>query len=240
MYNSSNSSLWYLRIAWELKEKGKLEDAKKTLQKLIEKDEKLVSIPDTFTAILFEMLIQAYEIDKEIFNFLFKKLVISNHWEESCIFFAKKRYNDISIQIPQDIKSDSYKPEPLAAIAGALVKFDKDTVRRYIDKAIEIVSKMQDDYDKSRSLSTIAKTQSKIRSFLDSVETINKILVGRDRHLPEIIEEMIRAGDNKYFKKIIIDCAYDISSTYTTIGLLFYAYKDQRKLLSETIGKLIH
>ncbi len=53
LYNSSNSSLLYLLIAWELKESGKLEDAKKTLQKLVEKDEKLVYISYFFTDILF-------------------------------------------------------------------------------------------------------------------------------------------------------------------------------------------
>ena len=75
LYNSSNSSLWYLLLVWDLKEKGKIEDAKKTLQQLIKKDEKLTSILDTFKFIFFEMLIYVYDLDKEIFNFLLKKLV---------------------------------------------------------------------------------------------------------------------------------------------------------------------
>ena len=50
---------------------------------------------------------------------------------------------------------------------------------------------------------------------------------------------MIKSGDNKYFKKLIIDCAYHISSTYATIGILFYFYKDQRKDLPKIIVDLI-
>jgi hypothetical protein len=41
LYNPSNSSLLYLLLSWELKEKRNIEDAKKTLQKLVQKNEKL-------------------------------------------------------------------------------------------------------------------------------------------------------------------------------------------------------
>ena len=54
--------------------------------------------------------------------------------------------------------------------------------------------KSNDDYYKSQSMTAIAKIQSKIHSFSDSIETIKKILVGRDRHLTEIIKEMIKSG----------------------------------------------
>ena len=50
---------------------------------------------------------------------------------------------------------------------------------------------------------------------------------------------MIKNGDNKYFKKIISECSYYISSTYSTIGVLFSCYKDQSKKLSEIIVDLI-
>ena len=330
LYNSSNSSLWYLLLAWELKEKGKIEDAKKTLQKLVKKDKQLITISNHFKAILFEMLPHIYEIDKEIFNFLLKKLIninVVNIYDiiKLCNRFLNKGYLNISIQILQNIKDDyikskaiaaiaqtvakfddkdmvmtcigklveivdkmqddSYhKPEAIAAIAQAVAKFDKDMVDKdmvmtCIDTALEIASKMPDDSDKSKSIAAIAQavatfddkdmamtcigklveivdkmqddhykskaiaavvqTQSKIGLFSDSIENIKKILVDRDRYLAQIIYNMVKSGDNRYFKKLITECSYYISSTYTTIGILFYCYKDQRKDLSEIIFELI-
>jgi len=132
------------------------------------------------------------------------------------------------------------KSRSIAAIAKAVVKFeDKGRALKYINKLIGVIDKMPDEYNKLRSIAAITYSQSKIGLFSDLIQNIKNILMERDRYLSYIIYNMFKSGDKKYFKKLISECSYYISSRYATIGILFYLYKDQRKDLSDIIVDLI-
>ena len=246
LYNPSNSSLLYLILAWELKEKGKIEDAKKTLQKLVKKNEKLTAISDTFKTVLFDIIIHIYEIDKEIFKFILKKLVNVNDTADFCKLLLDKGYLNLSFQVLQNIKYDKYKSTSIVSVAEAVAKFDdKDVAGRYVDKLVEIVDRMEDGYDKSRFIASIAAIVAKFDDkdvagrYVDKlVEIVDRMEDDNDksRSITSIAEAVAKFDDKDaammYVDKLVkivdrMEDDNDKSDSITSIAAIVAKFDDK-------------
>ena len=160
LYDIQTSSLWYLLLAWELADRGNIEDVKKTLHILSKKD--IVTIDSNLLPVHFIILISIYNIDKSVVDSLFRKL-FKNRTLLLLFDLIKDEYNKNSIDVPlSDLNIETHFINIINIIAQALTKVDPVRAEELFDRAIKIAEDGSIGFDKPKVMCTIAQALTKI------------------------------------------------------------------------------
>jgi tetratricopeptide (TPR) repeat protein len=137
--------LWYLLLAWELKDEGKLDDARETLEKLQQKDLLRFQIngdirwQGDYAAYL---LAYVFDINKDTSTVLVQQLLENDHRRLVCKTLSEHGDFDDALDTAQVISSELDRVSELERIGkGQAAKGQKDAARSTFGKALEIIHK---------------------------------------------------------------------------------------------------
>ncbi|WP_143171067.1 SMEK domain-containing protein [[Phormidium ambiguum] IAM M-71] len=120
LYNPRICVLWYLLLAWTLKEQNKWEEASKTLEQLQHK--KLPRLSDWQGDYAAYFLIYAYEINEKAFLALQKQILDWRSHLALCRNLTERGYFTIALTVTQSIDIERERIQATGEIAVALAK----------------------------------------------------------------------------------------------------------------------
>lgn len=225
-YDSERGVLWYLLAAWELKDVGRGDDARATLERLQKKDlPRLSGWQSEYAAYLLAH--SSLEIGVDEFVSLARQLLKPNDYCELCVLLSKQGQFDLAVQTAQKIGDKGYRAKALLAIAEAQAG--------QFDRALQTAQVIEVGWARALALRAISAAQAQAGLGEEAVRTAGLILTKRNDHLPEIAEALVRVGDKARFKQLLIPCAYYIDSAYRMCGLLARLYPEQARVIAEVV-----
>jgi hypothetical protein len=103
MYENERSVLWYLLLAWELKDKNKLEEAHTLLKQLLKKELPRFSVHFFPGKWAIYLLTQICPVDEDTFTVLYKRLLPANEYYDLCICLSSEGYLESALKTVQEI-----------------------------------------------------------------------------------------------------------------------------------------
>lgn len=195
--------LWYLLLAWELKETGCFTEAQATLKRLHQK--KLYKFPGygiaswqgDYAVVFFAHL---FEINEDICTSLSHDVLDNFHLRSLYNIFRKNSYFTAALQTVKGINPEIQQVEILISIAKAQVnQGDKKAAQNTLLKALKIIYKFSNDKVYPFQMQWIAEVQMKL---LGDMEAARETLAS----LIEIAETI----PNKYQKVRVFIAIADI------------------------------
>ncbi|MEQ8462637.1 AAA family ATPase [Coleofasciculus sp. E1-EBD-02] len=190
MYESERSVLWYLLLAWELKDKNKVEEAHRLLKQLLKKELPHFSIhffpPGKWVIYL---LTQICQVDEDTFTILYKRILPAKEYYDLCICLSSEGYLEIALKTVQEIDC-SRKPgissNSIPEVQTEIQARDILNVNSWYQvKALVAIAKAYfeaGDREAARAtLSTAMETADKIDSKLNS---------DAERNLAEVLQQI--------------------------------------------------
>jgi len=174
--------LWYLLLAWELKDEGKLDDARETLERLQEKELPRLSIhrdwQDSYGTYL---LAQVFEVSEDICIVLEQRLLSNYHYLITILRNLGKFA--VAQKIVKGISSKPKQVLVLIDIAKAQAKQgDRKAAQATFDNALEITRQPIPNYWSVHYMGIIAEAQIEIGeqeaaqvTFSEALEATHKI-----------------------------------------------------------------
>lgn len=145
LYDIEHCVLWYLLLVWELKDKGKLEEARETLERLQSKKLPRFS---TNSATLWQgdyathLLAYVFVVNKDICNFLVQQLFENYHRRYLCKILCEHDDFDAALDTADTIDEEFERVLQLARVAKAQARTgQKDAARSNFAKALKIIHK---------------------------------------------------------------------------------------------------
>jgi hypothetical protein len=202
-YEIERCILWYLLLAWELKDEGKLDDAQETLERLHEKELPRLSIHrDWQDSYATYFLAQVFEVSEDICIVLEQRL-LSNYCYLITILRNLGKFA-VAQKIVQGISSKPEQVWKLIDIAKAQAKQgDRKSTRATFNNALEITRQPIPNYLSVHYMGRIAEAQIEIGdqesvqvTFSEALEATHKIenLKDRMRTLIDIAYLQTEAG----------------------------------------------
>ena len=103
MYENERSVLWYLLLAWELKDKNKLEEAHTLLKQLLKKELPRFSVHFFPGKWAIYLLTQICPVDEDTFTVLYKRLLPANEYYDLCICLSSEGYLESALKTVREI-----------------------------------------------------------------------------------------------------------------------------------------
>jgi hypothetical protein len=179
--------LWYLLLTWELKDEGKLDDAREILEKLRQKDLPRFQIngdirwQGDYAAYL---LAYVFDINKNTSTVLVQQLLENDHCRLVCKTLSEHGDFNDALDTAQVISSELDRVSELERIGkGQAAKGQKDAARSTFTKALEIIHKAAPHLLWVHKMVEIAKaqreevedTEAADKTFVNALETAQKI-----------------------------------------------------------------
>jgi hypothetical protein len=168
LYDEEIRSLWYLLLAWELKDQGNFEGSRITLRRLSEKG--LVEI-SSFQWIVQMIMPELVMVDTKTLLSICQSLIGETNMLWTAVSITKSQAEagdfDAAFKVAESIGDDKveenieyhYRSEALITIAGSQVNVDKDGAKRTLDAAVQSAKNIEDASAKIQALITIAGSQ---------------------------------------------------------------------------------
>lgn len=189
LYEIERCILWYLLLAWELKDEGKLEEAWETLERL-----QIKKLPrfSTNAATLWQgnyatdLLAYIFIVNKDICNFLVQQLFENYHRRYLCKILCEHDDFDAALETADTIDEEFERVLQLARIAKAQAgKGQKDTARSNFAKALKIIRQANLHILWVHEMVDIAKaqieelqdTEAARNTLVNALETAQKIFI---------------------------------------------------------------
>jgi len=119
LFDIERCVLWHLLLAWELKDMGRLEDARVTLDRLLEKNLPWLSFQWSRLAII--LLVQTFDINEKGFTTLHKQLLDDKGIRTLCQQLAAHSHFAAALEAARNLRNDD-KQAALQAIAEAQIE----------------------------------------------------------------------------------------------------------------------
>ncbi len=107
------------------------------------------------------------------------------------------------------------------------------------DDSLNIIQGLKDIYWKNLSLWTIATFFATQQKFSDAVFTIEQLYSDQHEVFPKIANDMLEAGDRRYFKQLLLPCAYFRVSALEMCAALIRAYPEQAEAIGEVVLEFV-
>jgi len=159
--------LWYLLLAWELKETDEIEQARETMERLLEKKLPQLSCRGVDYAIC--ELAEVYAISEDAFNALHHQLLSDRDRLLLCEQLIRRGHPTAACKTAQEIEDDRYRAMALSTVAYFLAE------ARGFDAALETAERIEDQREREMALKGIAQARAKARKFDAALETTQKI-----------------------------------------------------------------
>ncbi|OCQ96782.1 hypothetical protein BCD64_14320 [Nostoc sp. MBR 210] len=218
LYEIERCALWYLLLAWELKDTGKLKEAIATLERLQQKEIPRFDIQgdaDWLCDFAAYFLAQNFEISDSICGIIEQKLLNDRYRRLLSIYLSD--FNHFVAAIDTTLKISSNVQEKiwqLASIAKAQAQKGDITAAATFDKALEITRRHFPSHDWFDAMIMIGETQGKVgyqdamlATFTEAYNSATKISNSSDTN-PQLENlerkiEAIKTGGN--FSKSTIE-----------------------------------
>ena len=163
LYDIERGVLWYLLLACELKDDGKIEDARCTLIRLLKKAPPRLSFWPNRAAHF--LLVGIFEISSSLFTELYEHLI--DDFQLSFLFEKLAIHHNpaIALELVQNFEDDNKKASVLGGIASAQVKAGN------FEGAIETAKYSSADWTLGWTLNKIAVEQAKTNKLAKAIET---------------------------------------------------------------------
>lgn len=93
--------------------------------------------------------------------------------------------------------------------------------------------------DRSWALQAIATTQAQAVQFLEALRTAELLATESQTFFPELAIKMVEAGDRRYFKQLMLPCAYFKHAALEMCAALIRAYPEQAEAIGEVVMEFI-
>jgi tetratricopeptide (TPR) repeat protein len=221
LYGIEHRVLWYLLLAWELKDKGRSKEARETLEKLQQKELPSFSTRYTATNWLSDLavyfLAYVFEVDEDICSALEQKLLDNYYRRSLCRILTYRELFPSAIKTALKVSSELEQVSELEHIAKVQAKTgDKDVARATFDKALKITKNPTPNLLCLYCLGSIA--QAKIEE-LEDTEAARNIF-------KNALESVNNIPDHEYQVKAFVD----IAKMQTEVGMLSEALDTLQKI----------
>ncbi|NMG08926.1 hypothetical protein DP117_19330 [Brasilonema sp. UFV-L1] len=192
MCESERSVLWYLLLAWELKDKHKQKEAHEVLIQLLQKQLPCFSIHFAQGEWAFYLLTQICQVNEDTFSTLYQCILPSNELYEFCIKLLDEGYLDIALKIVEQINWSTKSIISLNSTLEFQNKIEnKDSLNAnywYKVKSLTAIAKAYFDVvNKEIALTTV-------KMAIDTVGKIDNYLnLDAERILAEALQEIVSA-----------------------------------------------
>ncbi|MBD1866141.1 AAA family ATPase [Cyanobacteria bacterium FACHB-471] len=103
--------------------------------------------------------------------------------------------------------------------------------------ALTTAEQIESPLFKAQALEEIAIAQAKARVGGHAVATAEKILSGRNEHLPRIATAFVETGDRDHFKQLLIPCADYLDAAYAMCAHLIKLYPQQATAIAKVVSE---
>jgi tetratricopeptide (TPR) repeat protein len=104
--------------------------------------------------------------------------------------------------------------------------------------ALDTARQIDHSYDRAEALFEIAEAQVQAKLSEQALLTAEKILINRNKHLPNIAAAFVETGDKENFKQLLIPCAYYLDAAYKMCGHLTKLYPNQATAVAEVVSTI--
>lgn len=188
-FDNERRVLWYLLVAWELKERGGLDEARATLERLQKKS--LPHLSNWQSKYACYILAHLPEVSLEAFTTVKDQILDDAGNRDLCVYLTNRGQFDLALKTAQAIERVESRALALGAIAGALAQAGE------FDLALQTAQAIEDEEEQAEALRVIAEALAQAGQFDRALQTAQKIKGGveRARALRSIAEAQARVGE---------------------------------------------
>ncbi|CBN55864.1 MULTISPECIES: hypothetical protein [Kamptonema] len=190
LYEIERRILWYLLLAWELKDTGRFEEARETLKRLQEQElPRLSTYPDIAwqSKYFIYLLAHVFEVSEDICTSLEQKLFDNYYRYILCANLSDRGNFAAALKTVESIRPESMQVDYLLNIAKAQVQKGDIEYSATFTNAREIVKTLVSTLDWERLIGKIATAQ---------------IEVGNGESAQAILTEAIETADNNIYNPL--------------------------------------
>ena len=239
LYGIEHRVLWYLLLAWELKDKGRSKEARETLEKLQQKEipsgfSTRYTATDWLSDLAVYFLAYVFEVDENICSALEQKLLDNYYRRSLCRILTYRELFPSAIKTALKVSSELEQVSELEHIAKVQAKKgDKDVARATFDKALEITKNSTPNFLCLYCVGSIAQAQIEELEDTEAARTIFK----------NALESVNNIPDQEYQVKAFVD----IAKMQAEVGMLSEALdtlqkienKPEKENFLRSIGKVL-
>jgi len=182
--------LWHLLLAWELKDTGRLEEARATLERLLYRE-----LPRLSWAAI-DLLVRTFDIAELPFSTLQKMLTHDGDRRELCVRLADRGHIAAATETLQSINDNNDRVEAMARIAIAHAReADLESARATLAVALETAGSLENEKSQAHSLKFIALARIRIGEFNSESPELAAMLeaIGDIEHQTEVVQSLSEA-----------------------------------------------
>jgi hypothetical protein len=164
LYDSERCVLWHLLLAWELKDEGKLDDGRATLERIEKKElpqlsygeipaNGIIVMKDWRSRSAVEMLAQAFDMDVDLASLLCNKLLEDAALSELSYKLADRRQFVAAIATAKNIMDLFDRSKTFCEVVTKQMKAGE------LVAALSTAQQIEHEYDRTNALREIAVTQ---------------------------------------------------------------------------------
>jgi len=193
MYESERSVLWYLLLAWELKDKNKVEEAHTVLKQLLQKELPHFSVhffpPGKW---IIYLLTQICQVDEDTFTVLYKRILSAKEYYDLSIGLCSEGYLEIALKTVQEIdwsRKAGICSSSIPEMPKEIQSRDRLNVNSFYQvKALVTIAKAYFEAGNREAAHTILTNALETADKIDS-----KLNPDTERNLAEILQEIASA-----------------------------------------------
>jgi tetratricopeptide (TPR) repeat protein len=224
LYDIQFSCLWYLLLAWKLKDLGQIKQGKETLERL-PNNKRLVRFSGWEMDDFILLFTSAFEIlDSNTFSSLYSQTLEEDYWFNLCQDLIANNLFDGGLQVASSIVDDWTRSDALNSIARSLLlPSAKEQAAKTLKAALEIANEIQNVAARAWAQGTLSATQYSLgqleeakKTFAAALENIQKTEDMEEQAivLAAISSDQSRVGQIQEAKKSFIaalNCAEKIA-----------------------------
>lgn len=237
LFEIERSILWYLLLVWELKDTGRLEHARATLERLMRKELPKLSEqehPHWQGKYATYLLRYVPDVSEDALNPLQEQLLGDDESRAAlCEGLTKRVRFSEALETAQRIENDQRRAPALREIAKAQAEAgEKEAARETFASALQTAQRIEDASSCALAISEIAKTQIGVSEIAAAIETTKRIKgdYWRAEALSEIAKAQAEEGQKEAARETFaaaIETAKLVGSPLSPTQALKYIAKAQ-------------
>ncbi|MBO9362631.1 MAG: AAA family ATPase, partial [Thermoflexus sp.] len=151
LLEAERGALWHLLLAWELKDAGRLEEARRVLERLMGKPLPRLAFWHLECAI--DLLSHLWDVSREAFNDLSRRLLSDKARRDLCMVLLQRRHLAIVREVAKGIEAEWLRDQTLLEVVRAHVGAGE------FDAALRVAKEIKDGQFLAEALAAIARAR---------------------------------------------------------------------------------
>ncbi|MEJ5384707.1 MAG: hypothetical protein WHS44_07505 [Fimbriimonadales bacterium] len=140
---------------------------------------------------------------------------------------------NLALQNAQKIEGFSIRNRQLASIAKLYLEAGLH------EQASRIAAQIEELFNRQKILENIADAQAQAAQFPEAMRTVGLLAGESSDFFPELAMKMVEAGDRRYFKQLLLPCAYFKQAAMEMCAALIRAYPEQAEAIGEVVMEFV-